>query len=58
MTVPCYGDLTVDICFGGAYFAILDASQVQLDVRNSPVRDLTHAADAITSRNTCFYLFI
>ena len=50
VNVPGYGDLVVDICFGGAYFAILDASQVNLDVRKSSIRELTIAADAITSK--------
>ena len=56
--MPNYGDLVVDICFGGAYFAILDASQVNLDVWNSSVRELTVAADAITSKfiQVCFYI--
>ena len=51
--VSGYGGLVVDICFGGAYFAILDAAQVDLDVRNSPIRDLVHAGDAITKALKC-----
>ena len=51
--VSGYGGLVLDICFGGAYFAILDASQVNLDVWNSSVRDLVHAADAITKALKC-----
>ena len=50
VNVPGYGDLVLDICFGGAYFAILDASQVNLNVRKSSIRELTIAADAITSK--------
>jgi trans-L-3-hydroxyproline dehydratase len=46
--VPGFGRLTLDIGYGGAFYAILSANQMGLDVRTSPVRDLTEAGDRIT----------
>jgi len=40
--------VTVDIGYGGAFYAIVDDRQLGLDVRSSRVADLVHAADAVT----------
>lgn len=41
--------LTVDVAYGGAFYAFAPASAFGLDVRASPVRDLVDAADAVTA---------
>ncbi|MDQ6433602.1 proline racemase family protein [Mesorhizobium sp. LHD-90] len=46
--VPGLGKLTLDIGYGGAFYAIIPASAVGLDVRSSPVAALVEAADRIT----------
>ncbi|MEQ1954172.1 proline racemase family protein [Mesorhizobium sp. CN2-181] len=46
--VPGLGQLTLDIGYGGAFYAILPASSVGLDVRTSPVAALVERADRIT----------
>jgi proline racemase len=46
--VPGYGEITLDVAFGGAYYAFADAAAYGLDVRNSPAGDLVEAAWATT----------
>jgi trans-L-3-hydroxyproline dehydratase len=46
--VPGFGRLRLDIGYGGAFYAILPAAQVGLDIRTASVRDLTDAGDRIT----------
>ena len=46
--VPGYGALAVDVGYGGAFYAVLPAQAVGLDVRASTVRALADAADAVT----------
>nr|XP_011453080.3 trans-L-3-hydroxyproline dehydratase [Crassostrea gigas] len=46
--VPCYGQITVDIVYGGAFYAIVPAGQYGLDIRESKVSDLREAAGATT----------
>jgi proline racemase len=46
--VPGLGPLTVDIGYGGAFYAFLPASRFGLDVRRSATRDLVDAADKVT----------
>ena len=46
--VPGAGTVTLDIGYGGAYYAILPAATFALDVRRSSVRDLTDAAERVT----------
>jgi proline racemase len=46
--VPGLGQVTLDIGYGGAFYAILPAQSVALDVRTSPVAALVEAADRIT----------
>jgi trans-L-3-hydroxyproline dehydratase len=42
------GRVTLDIGYGGAFYAFLPASRFNLDVRRSPTRDLVAAAVAVT----------
>jgi len=46
--VPTHGAVTVDIGFGGAYYALCPASVFGLDVLKSPTHALVSAADAVT----------
>lgn len=46
--VPGLGQVTLDIGYGGAYYAFLPASRFNLDVRRSATRDLVAAASAVT----------
>jgi trans-L-3-hydroxyproline dehydratase len=43
-----YGPVTVDVAFGGAFYALLPAQHLGLDVRTSPIRDLVDAATVVT----------
>jgi trans-L-3-hydroxyproline dehydratase len=40
---PSFGDVTVDVAFGGAFYAYLDAAQVGLEVVPEHLRDLVQA---------------
>lgn len=46
--VPGIGKVTLDIGYGGAFYAFLPASRFGLDVRKAPTRDLVDAADRVT----------
>jgi trans-L-3-hydroxyproline dehydratase len=46
--VPGLGEVTLDIGYGGAFYAFLPAARFGLDVRQSPTRDLVDAADRVT----------
>ena len=46
--VPGFGCITLDIGYGGAFYAILPAAQLGLDVHGSFVRELTEAGDRVT----------
>ena len=46
--VPGIGTVTLDIGYGGAFYAFLPAARFNLDVRRSPTRDLVAAAVAVT----------
>lgn len=46
--VPGHGSVTLDIGYGGAFYAILPAASFGLDVRGARTRDLMAAASAIT----------
>ncbi len=48
VTVPGHGVVSLDIGYGGAFYAVLPAARFGLDVRSSAVRDLTDAAAAVT----------
>ena len=46
--VQGYGPIAYDVGYGGAFYAVADASSFGLDVRTSPVRDLVEAATLVT----------
>lgn len=46
--VPGQGKVTLDIGYGGAFYALLPAATFGLDVRGSRTRDLVAAASAVT----------
>jgi trans-L-3-hydroxyproline dehydratase len=46
--VPGYGPITLDVAFGGTYYAVAAAADYGLDVPGSPVADLVRAAWATT----------
>ncbi|XP_061668614.1 trans-L-3-hydroxyproline dehydratase isoform X1 [Syngnathoides biaculeatus] len=48
VAVEGFGDVTVDISYGGAFYAFVDAQRFGLDVRESRTRDLADAAAAVT----------
>lgn len=48
VTVEGFGDMTVDISYGGAFYAFVDAQKFGLDVSKSRTRDLVDAASAVT----------
>lgn len=43
-----YGTVSVDVAYGGAFYAFADAARFGLDVRSSPTRELVDAAWAVT----------
>lgn len=47
--VESYGDVMVDISYGGAFYAFVDAQRFGLDVTKSRTRDLVDVATAVTS---------
>ena len=46
--VPGYGQITVNIVYGGAFYALVSAGQYGLDMRESGVPALREAAGATT----------
>ncbi len=47
--IPGLGPVTVDIGYGGAFYAVLPAERFGLDVRRSATRDLVDAAARVTA---------
>lgn len=47
--VEGYGDVTVDISYGGAFYAFVDAQRFGLNVTKSRTRDLVDVATAVTN---------
>jgi len=47
--VPGFGPVTVDVGYGGAFYAVLPAQRLGLDMTNSPLRSLVDAATAVTA---------
>lgn len=47
--VAGFGTVAVDVAYGGAFYAFVDAARFGLDVRTSPTRDLVDAAWAVTT---------
>jgi trans-L-3-hydroxyproline dehydratase len=43
-----WGPVTVDIAYGGAFYAILAADSIGLDLRSSPMRTIADAGEEIT----------
>ena len=44
-----YGSIILDIGYGGAFYALVSADKLNLDVKLSSVRDLIDAADLIST---------
>jgi len=49
LAVPGYGTVRFDVAYGGAYYAILPASQLGLPLMTTPLEELIQAAVAITN---------
>lgn len=47
--VEGYSDVAVDISYGGAFYAFVDAQRFGLDVTKSKTRDLVDVATAVTN---------
>ena len=47
VTTPTFGPLTVDVAFGGAFYAYLDAAQAGLEVRPAQYRALIQLGDEV-----------
>ncbi len=47
VSTPSFGDVTVDVAFGGAFYAYLDADQLGLEVTPEHLRALVAAGDEI-----------
>jgi len=48
LDVPAYGRLTVDVAFGGAFYAFIPAAQLELTVTPEQANQLAAAGDMIT----------
>lgn len=48
LDIPAYGHLTVDVAFGGAFYAFLSAAQVGLSITPKQANQLATAGDMIT----------
>lgn len=48
VTVEGFGEVRYDLGYGGAFYAILPASRLGLDIWRSPVAELTEAGRAVT----------
>jgi proline racemase len=46
--VPGFGAVTLDVGYGGAFYAVLPAQRLGLDMTRSPLRALVDAATAVT----------
>jgi trans-L-3-hydroxyproline dehydratase len=44
---PTWGPVTVDIAYGGAFYAFLSADSIGLDLRRSPMRQIADAGEEI-----------
>lgn len=47
VTTPSFGEVTVDVAFGGAFYAYLDGAQVELEVTPENYRALTVLGDEV-----------
>lgn len=61
VTVAGFGEVVVDISYGGAFYAFVSAQSFGLDVTKSKTRDLVDVATAVTnavkSQVRNFYLY-
>ena len=48
VTVPNYGDILLDIGYGGAFYALVNVDQVKLDLSNASCSKLVDFASAVT----------
>ena len=48
VAIPGYGEITLDVAYGGAFYAVADAAAFGLRVPGSPIADLVNAAWATT----------
>lgn len=48
VTIPKFREITCDIAYGGAFYALVDAARLGLSVTHDRVSVLTEAADAVT----------
>ena len=44
-----YGEMKYDIGYGGVFYALVDAHQLNMDISHTPIHVLTQAADAISA---------
>ena len=44
-----YGEVQYDIGYGGAFYALVDTHQLNVDVSHTPIHQLVRAADAIST---------
>jgi len=49
VTVAGFGRVTLDVAYGGAFYAVLPASRLGLDLRETPTDDLVRAARRVTA---------
>jgi len=48
LTLDHYGDISFDVAYGGAFYALADASQFGLEFGSGPVAEFVDAADRLT----------
>ena len=48
LAVPGLGDVPLDVAYGGAFYALVVASAIGLDLQATPLAELVEAADRIT----------
>ena len=44
-----YGEVKYDIGYGGAFYALVDTHQLNMDVSHTPIDQLVQAANAVSS---------
>ena len=44
-----HGEVKYDIGYGGAFYALVDTPQLNMDVSHTPIDQLVRAADAVSS---------
>ena len=46
--LPIYGKITFDISYGGAFYALIDVTQVKLHLRDTPINELVRFSTMLT----------